>query len=81
MKKPEIPSEEKAAVAEAAKVKKNADALVNGFVPSTDFRAKPFGPDGPEMAFKAGIPSSPVPQAFIDSLSDKKVSETAADNG
>lgn len=57
--------------------KKNADDLVSGFTPTSDFRGKPFGPDGPEMSFKAGIPSPPVPKAWIDSLSAAKTGSEA----
>lgn len=49
------------------------DELVS-FTPATDFRGKPF-PGGPAMAFRAGIPSSPVPQSWVDSLSDKKTGD------
>jgi len=60
------------AVAKAAQVRKVANERVNTFIPETDFVGKPFGPNGVEMHFRAGIPSSPVPQSYIDSLSPKK---------
>jgi hypothetical protein len=71
-----------AAVAKAAHVRKIANELVNTFIPETDFVGKPFGPNGGEMHFRAGVPSSPVPQSFIDSLSAKKTGDKpAADHG
>lgn len=60
------------ALAKAAQVRKVANERVASFVPETDFVGKPFGPNGGEMHFRAGVPSSPVPQSYIDSLSAKK---------
>ena len=55
---------------------------VIGFTPVTDFKGRPFGPNSPEMSFKAGVMSSPVPKSWIESLSSKKTgSETASDKG
>jgi hypothetical protein len=52
-------------------------SVTRPFVAATDFVGKPFGPDGPDVHFRAGIPSTPVPVAYIESLSPKK----AADKG
>ncbi len=56
------------------KLRAAADA-VQSFTPTSDFRGKPFGPAGPEVSFKAGIPSAPVPVAWIESLSAKKTGD------
>ena len=37
------------------------------FMPLTDFKADAFG-DGNTITFRAGVPSSPVPQAFYDQM-------------
>lgn len=76
-KKPETdadepPKREHPAIAKAAHVRKVANDRVNTFIPETDFVGKPFGPSGGEMHFRGGVPSSPVPQSYIDSLSSKK---------
>lgn len=51
------------------------DEVTRPFVSATDFVGKPFGPDGPEVHFRAGIASTPVPVAYIESLSAKKTGE------
>jgi len=59
-------------LAKAAQIRKVANEATRSFIPETDFVGKPFGPNGGEMHFRAGVPSSPVPQSYIDSLSAKK---------
>jgi hypothetical protein len=58
---------------------KRDDGAVRSFMPKTDFRGKPFGPNYPELNFKAGIMSPPVPASYIASLSDKKTAAATAD--
>lgn len=54
-------------------------SVTRPFVSATDFVGKPFGPGGPDVHFRAGIPSTPVPVAYIESLSAKKTCDKAAD--
>ncbi len=41
----------------------------------------PFGKDAGLVHFRAGIPSTPVPSTWIDSLSAKKTDEAASEQG
>lgn len=60
-----------------AEAQKAANEALQSFTPTTDFVGFPFGKEHP-VHFRAGLPSTPVPAAYIASLSDKK---TAADHG
>jgi hypothetical protein len=61
------------------KALEKADEGLVSFTPATDFVGFPFGQDHP-IHFRAGIPSTPVPASYINSLSEKKT-ETPSDKG
>jgi hypothetical protein len=63
----------------AKKPETKTEEALQAFVPATDFVGYPFGADHP-IHFRAGIPSTPVPTAYINSLSEKKT-ETPSDKG
>lgn len=71
IKKPETHEVPKKSESALAKELKAAAAATESIIPTKDFRDRPFGKDEPEMAFRAGIPSSPVPSEFAQSMRDK----------